>query len=144
MILPTGFYLQDAPSVAQKLLGQVLVHETSQGRISGIIVETEAYLSANDPASHSCRRGRTKRNASMFGPPGTSYVYLIYGIHYCFNAVCQPQGVGEAVLVRALQPLEGIAYMQHNRRSGTKQELTNGPGKLTQALGIDLDQDGRH
>ncbi len=141
-LLPISFYsTYDTPTIARNLLGKTLVYESHRGRISGRIVETEAYLATHDPASHSAR-GQTRRNASMFGPPGTSYVYLSYGMHHCLNVVCQREGVGEAVLIRALEPLAGIALMRQNRGKRSDKELTNGPGKLCQALGIDLSLDG--
>lgn len=143
-LLPISFYLaNDTPTIARNLLGKTLVHETSQGRICGRIVETEAYLATQDPASHSAR-GQTRRNASMFGPPGTSYVYISYGIHRCLNIVCQTVGIGEAVLIRALEPLAGLALMRQHRGKVSDKELTNGPGKLCQALGIGLSLDGHN
>ncbi len=141
-MLPTSFYLDcDTPTIARRLLGKILVCETDAGITSGIIVETEAYLSSGDPASHSAR-GKTKRNACMFGPPGTSYIYISYGVHYCMNVVCQPAGIGEAVLIRALEPVEGIELMRSRRGHRPEKELTNGPGKLCQAMGIDLALNG--
>jgi len=127
---------------AMILLGQQLCHETGEGIMSGIIVETEAYLSRYDPASHAAK-GLTKRNAMMFGPPGRAYVYFIYGNHYCLNVVTGPEGTGEAVLIRALEPLEGLDLMYKNRYSSCrKTELTNGPGKLCRAFGIDKSFNG--
>ncbi len=140
--LPIDFYLNgDTTSIARDLLGKILIHETDKGIVGGIIVETEAYLGQNDPASHAYR-GLTRRNSSMFGPPGTSYVYISYGVHHCFNVVCQPSGIGEAVLIRALEPLMGLEIMESNRKGVAKEQLTNGPGKLCQALGIDLRLNG--
>lgn len=141
-LLPISFYLAgDTPTVARNLLGKIVLRETDKGKIAGRIVETEAYLATNDPASHTAR-GPTRRNSSMFGSPGTSYVYISYGMHHCLNVVCQPKGIGEAVLIRALEPLEGLALMRLNRGGAADKQLTNGPGKLCQALGIDLSLDG--
>ncbi len=134
--LPREFYDRDTARVAQELLGRILVHEHPAGVTAGVIVEAEAYLQG-DPGCHAAR-GRTERNAPMFGPPGTIYVYLIYGMHHCLNIVTQPGGVGEAVLIRALEPVQGIALMQRRRRQKGTKELTTGPAKLTQAMGIDL------
>lgn len=141
-LLPASFYLSGAtPTIARNLLGKILVHDTSEGKIAGRIVETEAYLGTNDPASHTAR-GPTPRNSSMFGQPGCGYVYISYGVHHCFNVVCQPQGVGEGVLIRALEPLGGIDLMRKNRGTVADKQLTNGPGKLCQALGINLSHNG--
>jgi DNA-3-methyladenine glycosylase len=133
-ILPADFYATDTVSLAQKLIGVRLVHETRGRRVSGTIVETEAYL-RDDPACHASR-GKTKRNAPMFGPAGHAYVYFIYGTYYCFNVVSEKEGVGEAVLIRALEPLEGIAQMQRSRGTRDLHALCSGPGKLVMALGI--------
>jgi DNA-3-methyladenine glycosylase len=141
--LSETFYGQyDTLQMAQQLLGCQLVHESEEGRTAGIIVETEAYL-ANDPACHAYRR-KTPRNAAMFGPAGTAYVYLIYGMYHCINVVTAVEGVGEAVLIRALEPTDGLGLMQqrrtyHSPNTSTKpQHLCNGPAKLVQALGISL------
>ena len=124
------------PSVqaAPLLLGWVLVRDLPQGQVKGIIVETEAYHQ-EDPASHSFR-GRTKRTEPMFLEGGHLYVYFTYGIHYCLNIVTGLNGVGEAVLIRALEPTDGVEVMKINRNTLNIYQLTNGPGKLTQAFGI--------
>ncbi|HEY1074392.1 MAG TPA: DNA-3-methyladenine glycosylase [Patescibacteria group bacterium] len=141
MILPPDFYALPTELVAQELLGKLLVHESPEGITVGRIIETEAYVS-NDPANHAYR-GQTQRNAPMFGPAGRSYIYLIYGMHYCFNIVTAPQGVGEAVLIRALEPLEGIPLMQLRRNKVNLSELTSGPAKLVQAMGVTLSQNNK-
>lgn len=128
-----SFFARDARLVAREMIGL----ELACGEAAGIIVETEAYL-PDDPASHSFR-GPSTRNASMFGEPGTSYVYLIYGMHWCLNAVCLP---GSAVLIRALQPTRGIKEMAARRGTENPRLLCAGPGRLAQALGISRDQDG--
>lgn len=129
-----NLFLGDALKVAKSLLGYKLVHDAKQGTTSGIIVETEAYHQ-DDPASHTYR-GQTARNAVMFGPPGHAYVYFTYGMHYCFNVVTGPTGSGQAVLIRALEPLVGIELMKRRRGLEDEHQLTNGPAKLVQAMGI--------
>ena len=132
--LPAAFFAADTVSVARALLGAVLVSESPQGRTAGRIVETEAYL-CDDAACHASR-GPTVRNQAMFGPPGRSYTYLIYGMYHCFNVVTGPAGTGEAVLIRALEPLEGLALMASRRGTDAPRALCSGPGKLVIALGI--------
>ena len=135
-VLSPDYYAGDTIQIARSLLGKLLVHLSPYGCTSGIIVETEAYLSKDDPACHAAR-GKTKRNAAMFGPPGRAYVYFIYGKYYCFNVVTNIEGVGEAVLVRALQPIKGLDLMQKRRGKPLKPtHLANGPGKLCIAMGI--------
>ena len=138
--LPRSFYEPSARVVAGALLGHWLVRNTSEGPCGGPIVETEAYLQA-DPACHGFV-GPTARNGAMFGPPGHAYVYFIYGCHFCVNAVCQPAGTAEAVLIRALEPAVGQGAMARRRAIRRPEELTNGPAKLCQALGIDRGLDG--
>ncbi len=138
--LDRAFYDRDTVVVAKECLGKILVYESPYGLLAGRIVETEAYLS-NDPACHASR-GMTRRNAAMFGEPGHAYVYFTYGFHHCLNFVTRPDGIGEAVLIRALEPLAGIAVMKRNRGKEELRELCSGPGKLTQALGIDRSLNG--
>ena len=135
-VLPRSFYDRETEIVAREMLGTVLECETGGGVASGIIVETEAYLGEHDLACHAAV-GRTARTEHLYGPPGISYVYFIYGMYWCFNAVTRAEGEPSAVLVRALEPLDGLPLM-HKRRPRIKNdvELTNGPGKLCTALGI--------
>jgi DNA-3-methyladenine glycosylase len=135
-ILPVEFYERDTEIVAREMLGTVLECRTRDGLASGIIVETEAYLGEHDLACHAAA-GRTRRTEHLYGPPGISYVYFIYGMYWCFNAVTRAAGSPSAVLVRALEPLDGISLM-HRRRPRIKSDvdLTNGPGKLCAALAI--------
>ncbi len=143
--LPRSFYARETEVVARAMLGTVLECETAAGRSAGRIVETEAYLGPTDAASHAVV-GLTDRTRDLFGAPGTSYVYFIYGVHWCFNAVSWRRNGGAAVLVRAIEPLDGVSLMRARRwtvraseRASPRQDrhLTNGPGKLCEALGID-------
>ena len=133
--IPEIFYALSAKIVARQLLGHWLIRQTAEGFCGGAIVETEAYL-RDDPACHASR-GETARNRPMFGPPGRAYVYFIYGNHWCFNAVTNLVGVGEAVLVRAIEPLFCEEFMRANRSVAKPHELTNGPAKFCEAMDID-------
>ena len=135
-ILPKAFYEKDTVVVAKNLLGKKLVRRIGDFQMSGIIVETEAYRHKDDPASHAFRN-ITERNKIMFGDVGMAYVYFTYGMHYCFNVVAKNSKTDAgAVLIRAIKPDKGIARMQENRNMKDLKNLTNGPGKLTQALEI--------
>ena len=127
--------------MARDLVGCRLVRITRGRRLSGTIVETEAYRGPRDPASHAYR-GMTPRNRVMFGPPGRAYIYFTMGLHYCLNVTTEPQGTPGAVLLRAIEPHEGIYVMSKNRGSVPLVRLTSGPGNLTKALGIDSGLDG--
>ena len=153
MTLPRTFYDRPTLEVARDLLGKVLVHRHRGSTTSGVIVEVEAYIGESDPACHAAP-GRTRRNALLYGPPGIAYVYLNYGIHRLVNAVTEPFDFPAAVLIRALEPLEGLATMRRRRRQPTKgrrtagsvaipdEALCRGPGNLTHAMGITLKDSG--
>jgi len=126
---------------ARALLGKIVAHTDAHGTTAGRIVETEAYLGAGDLAAHSAR-GETPRTKVIFGPPGHAYVYLIYGMYDCLNIVVEPEGVAGCVLVRALEPTDGIDEMKRRRGIEKLEELANGPGKLTRAMGITLRHSG--
>jgi DNA-3-methyladenine glycosylase len=159
VILRRSYFQTDAESLAKKLLGQRLVRILpDRFRLAGLIVETEAYLGEPDAASHAYRLRRTPRNEAMYAPPGTSYVYFTYGMHFCFNIVCGKTNEPLAVLIRALEPTEGQETMRRNRLSARRPvrksvpdtALCSGPARLCQALaidrslnGIDLTTDGR-
>jgi DNA-3-methyladenine glycosylase len=139
MSLQRAFYQRDILEVSRDLLGKILVHKTEEGTTAGMIVETEAYCGPEDRAAHSYRGHKTHRNAIMFGEKGHAYVYLIYGMYYCVNMTAGAvPGKPEAVLIRALEPVEGQELMAKRRGNpkGKAQILTNGPGRLCMALGI--------
>jgi DNA-3-methyladenine glycosylase len=148
--LGRAFYATDAATLARRLLGQRVVRVLGDGtRLSGLIVETEAYLGVRDRASHAFGRRRTTRNESMYARPGTAYVYFTYGMHFCLNVACAREGDPQAVLLRALEPTEGLGAMEVFRRRGRRAgvrldatDLCSGPGKLCQALAIDRALDG--
>src|SRR6478736_5654279 len=138
--LPREFYLRDPAVVARELIGKRLVRETSARVCGGRIVEVEAYLSRRDPACHASR-GMTNRNAAMFGPPGHAYVYMIHS-RWCLNAVTEPAGVPSAILIRAIEPLEGLELMHQRRRTDIVRDLARGPARLCEALAIDRTYNG--
>lgn len=148
--LPRSFYAGDTLDVAKGLLGKLLVHRHHGFQLKGKIVEVEAYIGAIDKAAHSYNNRRTERTEVMFGPPGYAYVYMIYGMYHCMNVVTGREGEGSAVLIRALEPMEGIDQMAWNRygkpleilKRSQKINLTNGPGKLCRAMGITKDNYG--
>jgi len=140
-VLPRAFYARNTLIVAKELLGKHLVRRVKEGDMIGKIVEVEAYRGSDDPASHAYR-GERPRNKLMFGKAGIAYVYFIYGNHHCLNVTTEREGTPGAVLFRALEPVKGIEIMQKNRGTKSLSSLTNGPGKLTQALHITKKQNG--
>jgi DNA-3-methyladenine glycosylase len=147
-ILPRDFFDRPSVAVAPDLLGCLLSHETAEGLVTVRLTEVEAYMGEADPASHAFR-GRTARNAVMYGPPGHAYVYFTYGMHFCVNLVCQPEGHASAVLLRAGQVVDGVplAAARRSQRSRPaavhrERDLARGPALLCEALGIDRSQDG--
>ena len=142
MKLLRPFYQRPTLEVAEDLIGKVLVRRFGTARASGVIVETEAYIGQDDLACHASK-GRTPRTEIMFGPPGRSYVYLIYGFYHCLNAVTEAEGFPAAVLIRAIEPVEGVDLMRRNRPRASKiSDMGSGPGKLCQALGVDRGMNG--
>lgn len=143
--LKRTFFQHSAPSVAQALLGQLVLHHSQDGLCGGIIVETEAY-DESDPASHSCH-GKTARNEMMFGPGGVAYVYRSYGVHWCFNVAVGPQNYGAAVLIRAIEPTIGIDLMTRRRQASLAncklKDIARGPGRLCQAMDINISHNGK-
>jgi DNA-3-methyladenine glycosylase len=141
--LPRSFYLHDTVTVARALLGCILWRRTDTALLAARIVETEAYLGANDPASHARRGLRSERNASMYLAGGHAYVYFTYGMHFCLNVVTQEADIAEAVLLRAAEPVKGVNEMRARRPKAKRDsELMNGPGKICMAMDIDRRLDG--
>ena len=141
--LPAAFFDRETEIVSRELLGAVLWCRSPEGVTAGRIVETEAYLGEHDPACHAAGPGLTERTRPLYGAPGIAYVYFIYGVHWCFNAVTREHGQPSAVLVRALEPIEGLPLMRARRPAAkTDHDLTNGPGKLCAALGIGPQHNG--
>jgi DNA-3-methyladenine glycosylase len=142
-ILPREFFNRDPATVGRELLGKLLIRREGRQLLAGRIVEDEAYLGRQDPASHAFA-GRTARNSALFGPPGHAYVYFIYGNHYCLNVSCMPEGCGEGVLFRAMEPVFGLEAMARERgielppspRPTQLRLISSGPGRLAEALGI--------
>ena len=141
MKLKRDFYEQPTIDVARQLLGKFLIRRHPGGATVGMIVETEAYVGPQDKASHASG-GRTSRNAFMFGPAGFAYVYLIYGMYCCLNFVTEEEGYPAAVLIRAVEPVDGLGLMHARRRTPDRTKLANGPGRLCQAFAIDLTLNG--
>ncbi len=137
MKLDRDFYVRDGLTVARELIGKKLIHRSAEGMTGGLIVEAEAYMGAVDAAAHSFK-GRTKRTEIQYADGGRAYIYMIYGMHICFNVTANVVDVPEAVLIRALEPTDGIELMMRRRNKKSPWELCNGPGKLTQAMGITI------
>lgn len=140
-MISKAFFNQSVVELAKNLLGCELIHLTAEGLTAGRIVETEAYHQT-DAASHSFR-GKTTRTEVMFGPPGHVYVYFTYGMHWCFNITAEREGIGAAVLIRALEPTQGIDLMKQRRHKDNINDLCSGPSKLVQAMGITKDDYGK-
>jgi len=139
--IPGSFYARDTRKVARNLLGKILCCKTSEGIAKGRIVETEAYCGDKDPAAHAYR-GKTPRSKIMWGRAGVAYVYFVYGMHHMLNVVTEREGSPGSVFIRALEPIEGITLMKQRRKTQDAKSLTNSPAKLTQALGITMQDNG--
>lgn len=138
LILPRSFYDREVLDIAPELIGTVLVHRSPEGTTAGRIVECEAYRGPDDLAAHSAGGKRTRRTEAMFGPPGRTYMFLLYGVNWAFNVVVAAQGLPHAILIRAIEPIHGLDLMSRRRNVEQHQRvLTNGPGKLTSAMGLD-------
>lgn len=137
MILPLSFYSRSTLKILEDLIGMVLVRKSEDGLTSGIIVEAEAYRGEDDPASFAFR-GKTKRSEMLYGPPGRAFVYLTYGMHYLLNVITERENFPAAILIRALEPREGISLMKKRRKTESLLNLCSGPAKICQAFGIDL------
>lgn len=143
MRLEREFYIKDGIGLARDLLGKVVVKRQGEHILKGRIVETEAYLGPEDRASHAWNGRKTKRTKTMYKIGGNTYVYLIYGMYHCFNVVAYAEGVPHAVLIRGVEPIEGIEIMRENRKGIKGYSISNGPGKVCLALGISKREDGR-
>ena len=139
--IPRSVYAGDTRKIARNLLGKILCCKTSEGIAKGRIVETEAYCGNKDPAAHAYK-GRTPRSTIMWGRPGVAYVYFVYGMHHMLNVVTEREGTPGSVFIRALEPIEGITLMKQRRKTQNAKNLTNSPAKLTQALGITMQDNG--
>jgi DNA-3-methyladenine glycosylase len=147
-VLRRNFFNRDAATVARELLGKLLIRRQGRNLLAGRLVETEAYLGQSDPAAHAYS-GRTARNFVLFGPPGQAYIYFIYGNHYCLNVSCMPEGQGEGVLFRAMQPVFGVETMARARgielppapRETQLRMISSGPGRMCEAMSITRDRD---
>lgn len=142
MKINRAFYLTDGLVLARNLLGKVLVHNTAEGITKGRITEVEAYMGEEDKASHSYKNRKTHRTEIQYGEGGFAYIYMIYGMHNCMNIVANQEGVAQAVLIRALEPVQGIELMEKRRNSKDIRALCSGPGRLCQAMGITKAQYG--
>jgi len=139
--VPRVFFARPTLTIAPEILGKVLVYNSLKGKMAAKIVEVEAYIGENDPACHAFG-GPSARSRPLFGKPGTTYVYFIYGMYYCFNFVTEPEGKAAALLLRAAEPLEGMEIMRQHSPGKTDTQLLNGPGKFCRSFGIDLAHNG--